>query len=109
MLLVTNVEADMATILRVISGLYLIFIWLVCVGAMNAPPSVTASLGSDTVVKLMTFTIFVGLSIPAVALFAFGQVVADVRTMRNNSRTQTEHLDAMRSYYEPERRHRLVG
>lgn len=99
----------MATLLRIISAIYLIFIWVAFFGAMNVSPSMTASVGSDTVVKLMTFTIFVGLSIPAVALFAFGQVVADVRTMRNNSRAQTEHLDAMRSYYEPERRHRLVG
>lgn len=99
----------MATMLRVISGIYLVFVWLAFFGAMNAPPSMTASVGSDTVVKLMGFTICVGLSIPAIALFAFGQVVADVRTMRNNSRAQTDHLEAMRSYYEPERRHRLVG
>jgi hypothetical protein len=98
----------MATVLRVVSAIYLVFVWLVFVGALNAPSSITASVGSDSTVKLMVFTICVGLSIPAVALFAFGQVVADVRTMRNNSRLQTEHLDAMRSYYEPERG-RLAG
>ncbi|MDB5824130.1 MAG: hypothetical protein JWR21_2834 [Herminiimonas sp.] len=96
----------MATILRIVSAIYLIFIWVVFFGTMNVPTPMASV--PDTTVKLMVFSICVGLSIPAVALFAFGQVVADVRVMRNNARLQTEHLDAMRTYYEPERR-RLVG
>jgi hypothetical protein len=40
----------------------------------------------------------VGLSIPAVALFAFGQVVGDVRIMRNNAHLQSDHLTAMRAF-----------
>lgn len=44
-----------------------------------------------------TFLLFLGavlLSIPAIALYAFGQVVGDVRIMAG-------HLAAMRKYYEP--------
>ena len=50
---------------------------------------------------MVVFMIAIGPSIPAVALFAFGQVVGDVRIMRNNTRLQCEHLKAMREYYEP--------
>jgi hypothetical protein len=55
---------------------------------------------------IIAFVIAIGLSIPAIALFAFGQVVGDVRIMRNHARIQSDHLQAMRSYYEPERRQR---
>jgi hypothetical protein len=53
--------------------------------------------------NVMSFMIAVGLSIPAVALFAFGKVVGDVRIMRNHARMQSDHLQAMRSYYESNR------
>jgi hypothetical protein len=88
----------MAVFLKIVSGVYLLFVWVVFAGAMNTPipPSVGAGL-----FPILAFFIAVGLSIPAVALFAFGQVVADVRIMRNNARMQTEHLNAMRAYYEP--------
>jgi hypothetical protein len=93
----------MAAFLKVVSGVYLAFVWLIFIGAISTPPPLTSSLGSDTAVKLITFMIAVGLSIPAVALFAFGQVVGDVRIMRNNARMQSDHLQAMRAYYEPNR------
>ena len=62
-----------------------------------------ASVGSAGA-NVITFMIAIGLSIPAVALFAFGQVVGDVRIMRNNAQLQSEHLRAMRAYYEPNSR-----
>jgi hypothetical protein len=40
-------------------------------------------------------------SIPAVILFAFGQMVGELRSIRHYSRQQAEHLKAMRAYYEP--------
>jgi hypothetical protein len=89
----------MATFLKVVSGLYLLFVWAAFAMTLNMPAAFGATnAGSE---KLLAFLIAVGLSIPAVALFAFGQVVGDVRAMRNNTRRQEEHLQAMRHYYEP--------
>lgn len=87
----------MAAFLKIVSGIYLIFVWLTFAGIMKNPifPSST---GLEPV---LMFLGAVALSIPAVALFAFGQVVGDVRTIRNNSRSQLEDLSAMRRYYEP--------
>lgn len=96
----------MAAFLKIVSGIYLAFVWFVAFIAISVPPPVAASVGSSNLVTVITVLTAVGLSIPAVALFAFGQVVGDVRIMRNNARLQTEHLRAMRSYYEPEQRQR---
>jgi hypothetical protein len=52
----------------------------------------------------LMFLIVVGMSIPAFALFAFGQVVGDIRIIRKNTQVQSEHLEAMRVYYEPANR-----
>jgi cytochrome c biogenesis protein CcdA len=98
----------MATFLKVVSGIYLAFVWLVAFGVLSAPPPVTASMGSSHTVVFLIVLFAVGLSIPAVALFAFGQVVGDVRIIRNNARLQNDHLRAMRSYYEPEQRQHVV-
>jgi hypothetical protein len=92
----------MAAFLKVVSGVYLAFIWLIFFVMLSTPTPLTASMGSGAA-NVMSFMIAVGLSIPAVALFAFGQVVGDVRIMRNNARMQSDHLQAMRSYYEPNR------
>jgi hypothetical protein len=67
---------------------------------LSVPTPLNISVGS-TGANAITFMIAIGLSIPAVALFAF---VGDVRIMRNNSRLQSEHLSAMRAYYEPNSR-----
>jgi hypothetical protein len=92
----------MATFLKIVSGVYLAFVWLIFAMTVGRPLGMyTPLLSSGGTV--MTFMIAVGLSIPAVALFAFGQVVGDVRIMRNNAREQSEHLRAMRAYYEPQR------
>lgn len=92
----------MALFLKIVSGVYLAFVWLAFFLALSAPTPLNASLGSG-LANIVAFLIAVGLSIPAVALFAFGQVVGDVRIMRNNARLQSEHLQAMRAYYEPNR------
>jgi hypothetical protein len=94
----------MASFLKVVSGIYLGFVWFVAFIAISVPPPVAASMGSGNTVVVITILIAVGLSIPAVALFAFGQVVGDVRVIRNNARLQSDHLRAVRSYYEPEQR-----
>src|ERR1700710_1616725 len=89
----------MAGFLKVVSGVYLAFVWLVFFMMLKTPLPVNSSLGSDA--PVFAFLVAIGLSIPAVALFAFGQVVGDVRVMRNNTKLQSEHLKAMRAYYEP--------
>jgi len=96
----------MAAFLKIVSGVYLAFVWFVAFIAISVPPPVAASVGSSNLAAVITILIGVGLSIPAVALFAFGQVVGDVRIIRNNARLQSDRLQAMRSYYEPERRQR---
>jgi hypothetical protein len=96
-------EAGMAIFLKIVSGVYLAFVWLVFFLTLSVSTPLNASVGSAGA-NVITFMIAIGLSIPAVALFAFGQVVGDVRIMRNNSRLQSEHLSAMRAYYEPNSR-----
>ena len=93
----------MAIFLKIVSGVYLAFVWLVFFMTLSVPTPLNASIGSAGA-NVITFMIAIGLSIPAVALFAFGQVVGDIRIMRNNARLQSEHLRAMRAYYEPNSR-----
>lgn len=95
----------MATFLKVVSGIYLVFVWLIFAMMLKTPIVATSSLNGAE--PFFAFLIAVGLSIPAVALFAFGQVVGDVRVMRNNSKAQLDHLTAMRRYYEPQPNNRL--
>lgn len=92
----------MAVFLKIVSGVYLIFVWLAFAILIGTPPPAAVGMGAG-LMPVMAFMVAVGLSIPAVALFAFGQVVGDVRSMRNNARMQSEHLAAMRAYYEPHR------
>jgi len=88
----------MAAFLKIVSGVYLVFVWLVFAMMLKTPVAASSLGGAEPV---FAFLIAVALSIPAVALFAFGQVVGDVRIIRNNSRLQVDHLAAMRRYYEP--------
>jgi hypothetical protein len=90
----------MAIFLKLVSGVYLAFVWLAFFMTLSVPTPLNTSLGSGSA-NVITFMIAIGLSIPAVALFAFGQVVGDIRVMRNYSRLQSEHLRSMRAYYEP--------
>jgi hypothetical protein len=92
----------MAAFLKIVSGLYLVIVWLAFAGVTSTTTPLNASVGSDGV-KILAFLCAVGLSIPAAVLFGFAQIVGDIRIMRNNARLQGEHLAAMRRYYEPTR------
>jgi hypothetical protein len=80
----------MALFLKTVSAFYLLVVWGVFAGTLKMP--IVPSAGPLEPVIL--FILAVAFSIPAVALFAFGQVVGDVRASRN-------HLAAMRRYYDP--------
>ena len=92
----------MAIFLKIVSGTYLALVWAAFVstfaGAHLGPPSL-----EPTTVHLLGFLIALVLSIPAAALFGFAQIVGDVRIMRNSALVHTNHLAAMRRYYEPNR------
>jgi len=86
----------MAGFLKIVSGVYLALVWLSFVLMVMVSGATTgASVGGPTVFNLLAFIACITLSIPAVALYAFGQVVGDVRAMRR-------HLRAMHNYYEPQ-------
>lgn len=85
----------MAAILKIVSAVYLIFVWLVLAMVLENPNF--RGYGDQSLTQVLAFLTAIGLSIPAVALYAFGQVVGDVRVMR-------EHLRVMRRYYEPDGR-----
>jgi ABC-type proline/glycine betaine transport system permease subunit len=93
----------MAVFLKLVSALYLIFVWAVFAVAVSKPFPLASSVGNETT-NVITLFIAIGLSIPAVALFGFAQIVGDVRMIRNQARMQSEHLRAMRAYYEPQHR-----
>jgi hypothetical protein len=83
----------MAVFLKTVSTFYLVVVWAVFAGTLKMPAVPSAG----PLTPVIFFMIAVALSIPAVALFAFGQVVGDVRATRN-------HLAAMRRYFEPQNR-----
>lgn len=86
----------MAAFLKIVSGFYLLIVWLGFGVFVSVP---TTGYGMDALaVKVGAFLAVISLSIPAVALYAFGQVVGDIRATRN-------HLHAMRKYYEPSQRY----
>jgi hypothetical protein len=98
----------MASFLKIVSGVYLVIVWSIFMVMVASSTNAFVSLGIhpgqanlNPLIPVLSFLSAVVLSIPAVALFAFGQVVGDIRIIRNNSRLQSNHLDAMRSYYEP--------
>jgi hypothetical protein len=88
----------MAYFLKVVSGLYLLLVWVGFVATVALAPA------PDTYSGPLALLIALGASIPAAVLFAFAQIVEDVRSMRNNLRLQSDHLRAMRNYYEPQAR-----
>jgi hypothetical protein len=89
----------MATFLKIVSGVYLVLVWLAFAGTFAGYHG-PESLGNNAT-HILAFFIAVGLSIPAAILFGFAQVVGDVRVMRNCAVRQVNHLAAMRRYYEP--------
>ena len=88
----------MANFLKIVSGVYLLVVWVGFVAVVTLAPA------PDVYSGPLAFLIALGASIPAAALFAFAQIVEDVRSMRNNLRLQSDHLRAMRNYYEPQAR-----
>jgi hypothetical protein len=91
----------MSVFLKIVSIVYLLLVWATFFLMIRSPEPDPIG-----ITAIMYFMIAIGLSIPAAALFAFGQLVGDVRTMRNHAEIQSDHLEAMRAYYEPDRRHR---
>lgn len=92
----------MATFLKIVSLIYLVLVWATFALMMAVPIPTPGPVTGGPVI----FGIAVVLSVPAAVLFAFGQVVGDVRAMRNLAHIQTDHLEAMRAYYEPDERQR---
>src|SRR5262245_17023653 len=102
MLFFGNRGIAMATFLKIVSVIYLIVVWIsfaVAVGIAGKPPMSAAPF-----MNILAFLIAVSLSIPAAVLFAFAQVVEDVRSMRTNIRTVAEDIRAVRQYYEQNQR-----
>ncbi|NEV79804.1 hypothetical protein DYI24_22480 [Rhodopseudomonas sp. BR0C11] len=75
----------MAAFLKIVSSAYLVLVWLSFFIGLQAPLSreLQIPVGGATI---LLFLIAVLLSIPGVALFAFGQLVGDVRAIRNSCR-----------------------
>lgn len=82
----------MATFLKIVSGLYLVFVWLMV--SLTIKNVGMAGVSDPTLYQLLIFVIGIGLTIPAALIFAFGRLVEDARFIRI-------HLAAMRKYYEP--------
>lgn len=93
----------MAFFLKAVSGIYLFFVWASCAMAIAHPTPLSASVGGESAANVLIVMLCIGLSIPAVALFGFAQIVGDVRAIRNSARLHGDHLAAMRRYYEPQR------
>ncbi|WP_322515914.1 hypothetical protein SR870_23580 [Rhodopseudomonas palustris] len=74
----------MSVFLKIVSGAYLVLVWLAFFIGLQAPLSRELQIpeGGAT---MGLFLIAVLLSIPGVALFAFGQLVGDVRAIRNRT------------------------
>jgi hypothetical protein len=87
----------MTRFLKITSGLYLVLVWFAFVLVVSVADARTPA--------EMVAAVFaaVSLSIPSAVLFAFAQILEDVRSMRNNLRLQSHHLEAMRAYYESSR------
>lgn len=88
----------MSLFLKIVSGIYLLLIWLIfLIVVLVTPGTRLPTFGYDDIgtgAPLVFFFICLSLSIPAAVLYAFGQIVGDIRASRN-------HLEAMRAYYEP--------
>jgi glucan phosphoethanolaminetransferase (alkaline phosphatase superfamily) len=85
---------DMARFLKIISGLHLVLVWFAFALVISVADARTAA--------EMFAAVFaaVSLSIPSAVLFAFAQIPEDVRSVRNNLRLQSHHLEVIRSHYE---------
>jgi hypothetical protein len=86
-----------AEFLKVISVVYLIIVWIAVALFFFVPVPGDAY---AVAAKVLSIVGGISLSIPAAAMFAFAQVVEDVRAIRAHMTAQTDHLKAMRRYYE---------
>jgi hypothetical protein len=85
----------MALFLKFISGLYLILVWTLFFVVFFFGPDVAAipnRYGHVAETTPIFFIICAVLSIPAVALYAFGQIVGDIRASRLHLEAMLEHL-----------------
>src|SRR5947207_9106481 len=83
----------MAMFLKIFSGLYLALVWFAFVLA------IWAAYARAPAEWLAAVLVAVGLSIPSAVLFAFAQILEDARSVRNNLRLQSHHLETIRSHY----------
>jgi hypothetical protein len=78
-------ELIVAIFLKIVSGIYLILVWLTFFAvSANAPRELTSGMNAEAF-RFVAFAATIGLSIPAAVLFAFGQIVGDVRFIRNQT------------------------
>jgi len=79
----------MATFLKAVSVVYLVVVWGVFTHLLIVP--------YPTIQQTQAFLIAFALSIPAAILFAFGQIVEDMRIVRDEARRQSECLRVIRA------------
>src|SRR5262245_58572406 len=84
----------MARFLKIFSGLYLVLVWFAFALAILAADARTP------IEMVAAVFVAVSLSIPSAVLFAFAQILECARSVRNNSRLQSHHLEAIRNHYE---------
>lgn len=94
----------MATFLKIVSTIYLVVLWLPFALTVTGVRMDVAGTKIDGAVLVLAFIVCLALTIPAVALFAFAQIVEDVRALRRYQHLSLKHLEVMRSYYEPSQR-----
>jgi len=77
----------MAGFIKFVSGLYLLLVWGIAAVILIARPGPTPlPAGGELIVLLIA----VALALPAAVLFGFGQLVGDVRQMRDDHSTTFE-------------------
>jgi uncharacterized membrane protein (DUF106 family) len=86
----------MTSLLRIGAGVCLLTVWLIFGGIISQ--------GTPHLVVIEGLVAAVLISFFSVILYAFSQVVDDVRDMRDNIRTAKWHLEIMRKYYDLEKK-----
>jgi hypothetical protein len=86
----------MASFLRIVAGVCLLTVWLIFAVILSQGPP--GRLGIEALV------VAVLISIPSLILYAFCQLVDDVRDMRDNIREAKWHLSIIRKYYDLEKK-----
>jgi hypothetical protein len=89
----------MGTFLQLVSGIYLIVVWTIfAIAVSELPPSMVGT--AQDAIDAVLLLIAIGLSIPALILFGFAQLLVDNRAVRSNIRIQADRLRTMRTYHE---------